>query len=130
LREESIARVDRLRAGVLGGSDDVRADEVGLSRRRRSDANGFVGEANVARIRVGVGIDRHGRDAHTPRRLDDAPRDLAAVGDQDLGEHRTIVSSASWLFLIASSWLTRHGSGGALLRSMSPDRRLTPPISS
>ena len=95
LGEESVARVNGLSAGGLGRGDDVRADEVGLSCCCRSDANGLIGHSHVARVRVRVGVDRDGGNAHAPRRLDDAARDLAAVGDQDLGEHRSIVSSAS-----------------------------------
>jgi hypothetical protein len=40
--------------------------------------------------RVGIrrGMHRHGRHAHFAGRADDAQRDLAAVGDQDLLEHR------------------------------------------
>jgi hypothetical protein len=36
---------------------------------------------------VGLGIDRDRRDPHPPRRIDDAAGDLAAIGDQDRGEH-------------------------------------------
>ena len=43
---------------------------------------------HVPRVAIGVGIDRNGLDAHLARRLDDAAGDLAAVGDQDLGEHQ------------------------------------------
>ena len=37
--------------------------------------------------RVGVGIDRDGRDPHAPRGLDDAAGDFAAIGDQNALEH-------------------------------------------
>src|SRR5258708_35695145 len=49
---------------------------------------GFVGQRDVARQPVGVGVARDGLDAQPPCRLDDPAGDLAAVGDQDLGEHQ------------------------------------------
>ena len=48
----------------------------------------LVGHRDMARAAIGVGIDRDGLDAQPPRRLDDPAGDLAAVGDQDLGEHQ------------------------------------------
>ena len=92
LRQEAVARMDRLGAGRLGGGDDLGADQVRLARRRRADVHRFVGHANVARIGVGVGIDGDGGDAHPARRLDDPAGDLAAVGDQNLAEHFSCLS--------------------------------------
>jgi hypothetical protein len=40
------------------------------------------------RVGIGGGVDGDGRHAHLARRAHDAQRDLAAVGDQDLLEHR------------------------------------------
>ena len=51
--------------------------------------HGLVGHRDMARAAVGVGEDRDGLDAEPPRRLDDPAGDLAAIGDQDLGEHQT-----------------------------------------
>jgi hypothetical protein len=42
----------------------------------------------MRRPRVGVRINRDRRDPHAPRGADDAAGDLAAIGDQDFGEHR------------------------------------------
>ena len=47
----------------------------------------------MGRVRVGVGVDGHRRDAHLAAGLDHADRDLAAVGDQDLAEHAGPYSS-------------------------------------
>ena len=44
---------------------------------------------DVARVAIGVGIDGDRADAQPPRGRDDPAGDLAAVGDQDLGEHQT-----------------------------------------
>ena len=51
--------------------------------------HGLVGHRDMARAAIGVGIDRDRLDAEPPRRLDDPAGDLAAIGDQDLGEHQT-----------------------------------------
>src|SRR3546814_811950 len=47
----------------------------------------LVGHLHERRARVGVRIDRDGRNTHAPRGLDDAAGDFAAVGDQDFLEH-------------------------------------------
>ena len=53
-----------------------------------ADAHGLVGEAHVERARVGLGVDGDGLDAELAAGAQDAQRDLAAVGDEDLLEHR------------------------------------------
>jgi hypothetical protein len=87
LGQEAEARMDRLGAAVLAGLDDFLDHQIALGRRRRADQDRLVGQLDVQRPGVGLGIDRHGLDAHAPRRLDDAAGDLAPVGDQDLVEH-------------------------------------------
>ena len=47
---------------------------------------GLVGEAHVQRVAVGLGVDRDRADPHLVAGADDAHRDLAAVGDEDLLE--------------------------------------------
>ena len=47
-------------------------------------AVGLVGEPDEQRVAVGVGVHRHAADAGVLAGADDAHRDLAAVGDQDL----------------------------------------------
>jgi hypothetical protein len=47
----------------------------------------LVGHGHMQRIAVGVGIDRHRRNAHLLGGLDDPAGDFATVGDQDLGKH-------------------------------------------
>ena len=87
LRQEAVARMHGLGAGLLARGDDAIHREVGLARRRRADAHGFVGEFDVPRVAVGLGVDGDGRDAHRARGADHAAGDFAAVGDQDLLEH-------------------------------------------
>ena len=88
LRQEAVARMNRLRAGLLAGRHDLVDQQVGLRRGRRADQHLLVGLAHVQRVGVGLGIDRHRLDAEPLAGADDAAGDLAAVGDQDLVEGR------------------------------------------
>ena len=87
LREEPVARVQRLRAGALRGGENGRDRQVRLARGGGTDAHGLVGEADVARGAIGVGIDGDGAQAHAAGGLDDPAGDLAAVGDEETFEH-------------------------------------------
>ena len=89
LRQEAIARVDRLGAGVEGGLDDGVDPQVALGRRRRAEADRDVGQPDVGRRGVRVAVDRDGLDAQLAAGADDPDGDLAAVGDQDAPEGRT-----------------------------------------
>ena len=88
LGEEAVAGMHRLRARLLGGGDDLLDYEIGLGRRGRSDRDRLVGHFHVKRVLVGLGINRDRRDPHPVRGPDDPARDLAAIGDQNLLEHR------------------------------------------
>ena len=92
LAQEAVARVHGLRAGLLAGGDDLVHHQVGLARRRRADVHRFVGQLDMARVAVGVGVDGDGGNAHLLRGLDDAAGDFAAVGDENFGEHERIHS--------------------------------------
>ena len=87
LGQEAVAGMDRVGAGLLAGGDDLVHRQVGLAARRRADEHRLVGELDVERVAVGLGVHGDRGDAQPPRRLDDAAGDLAAVGDQDLLEH-------------------------------------------
>ncbi len=88
LGEKSIARMDRVGAGLAAGVEDLVDDEIGLSRGGRADGDRLVRHFNVERVLVGFRVDGDGLDAHAARRLDDAAGYLAAIGDQDFIEHR------------------------------------------
>ena len=92
LGEKAVARMHGLGAGLLAGCDDLVDDQIALRRRRRADQHRLVGHLDMERVAVGVGIDGDGRDAHAPGGLDDAAGDLAAIGNQDLLEHRATQS--------------------------------------
>jgi hypothetical protein len=81
--------VDGLGPGAAGGVDDALAHEVALRRRARADVHRLVGLAHVRGAGVGVAV--HGDRAHAEllAGADDAERDLAAIGDEDLAEHQS-----------------------------------------
>ena len=74
--------MDCARAGGFRRGNDRLAVQITLRRRRGSDRYGTVGHRDVARVRIGFGIDRDGLQAHRPRRLNDPAGDLASVGDE------------------------------------------------
>ena len=78
----------RLGAGFLASVNDAVAAQIAFGRRRRSDQDRLIGLAHMQGLGIGFGIDRDGRDAHPLRGADDTAGDLAAIGDQDLLEHR------------------------------------------
>src|SRR5581483_2202897 len=88
LGQEAVAGMHGGCARDLAGGDDLRNVEVGLARRRRADADALVGKPDMHGVGVGGRVDRHGGDAQFLAGAQDAERDLAAVGDQDLIEKR------------------------------------------
>ena len=80
--------MDRLGAGAVHRIDEGVDAEIAVLRGRRSDPHGLIRHRNMQRAGIGVGIDRDGADAEPPRRPHDAAGDLAAVRDEELGEHR------------------------------------------
>ena len=88
LGQEAVARVDGDRVGDLGRADDRGHVEVAVARRRRADADGLVGEQHVLQVAVGRRVHGDGLDAEFAAGAEDAQRDLAAIGDDDLVEHR------------------------------------------
>src|SRR3546814_4347480 len=67
-------------------SDVCSSDLIGLGGGRRAKMHGFVRHQDMWRTRIRIRIDRHGLDAHLPRRADDAACNFATVRDQDLGD--------------------------------------------
>ena len=79
-------RVNRVRAARDRRRDDVGDRQVRLGRGRLPDAHRFVRQLDVEAVGVGRRVDRDRREAELFARADDAHRDLAPVGDEDLGE--------------------------------------------
>ena len=88
LGQEAIAGMNRLRAGDDRGADNVDDVRVTLAAGGRADTDRFVRVAHVERLLVGLAEHGDGGDPHLPAGADHAHRDLSAVGDQDLLEHK------------------------------------------
>ncbi|MCY1296404.1 hypothetical protein D9M70_457900 [compost metagenome] len=86
-REETIARMNGIGAGLADRVDDLVDDDIGLGRRRGADMHRLVRHAHMHGLAVGVGVDRDGGDAELLCGLDDAAGDFTAVGDEDFLEH-------------------------------------------
>ena len=79
--------MDGARAGALRRLDEALDLQIALRRRRRADQIRLVGEGDVERAAVGLGVDRDRPDPELAQRPEDADRDLPAVGDENLVEH-------------------------------------------
>ena len=90
LGEEAVARMDGLGAGDLAGGDDGGNVEIAVARRRRADAHALIGQAHMHGLLVGGRMDGDGRDAELAAGAQDAQGDFAAIGDEDLVEHRLL----------------------------------------
>ncbi len=83
LRQEAVAGVDRVGAGLEGGGDDEVAAEIGVRRRVARQPYGDIGVTDERRPRIGVGVDRDRTDAEVATRTEHPPRDLSAVGNEN-----------------------------------------------
>src|SRR5260370_36858105 len=79
--------MDRVGACNFGRADYGRNVQVAVGAARGADADVLVRKADVEGVLVGFGVHRHGLDPELATRVDDAHRDLTAVGDQDFLEH-------------------------------------------
>ena len=76
----------RIGAAGTAGFDNFVHRQIRLGGRRRAYRYRLVRHADMQRMAVGLGIDRHGFDAHAAGSLDDAAGDLAAIGNQYLAK--------------------------------------------
>ena len=88
LRQEAVARMHGVGAGDLAGGDDLVDVEIAVARRRRADADAFVGEPHMHGVGVGGRMHDHGLDAELLAGAQHPKGDLAAIGDEDFLEHR------------------------------------------
>src|SRR5262245_8278803 len=72
----------------FGGADHRGDVEIAFRRFRRADTDRFVSKADVERVAIGFAIDRDRFDTEFFGSADDAQRNLATIGDEDLLEHR------------------------------------------
>ena len=88
LREETVTGMYRVGASDFTGCQNLRNVEVAVAGYRRTNTNTFVSKAHVHCVFVGSGVDRNSANAQLFTCPKDAECDLAAVCDEDLGEHR------------------------------------------
>ena len=62
---------------------------------------------HVHRVGVGRGMHRDRGDAHLLARAVDAQRDLSAIGDEDLFEHRYSMIASTWPYSTGWASVTR-----------------------
>ena len=96
LRQKTVPRMDRLRAGRLCCSDDLVDPQVALLGSRRTDRHRFIAQRHVTRTCIGFRVDGDRLDAKPPRRGRDPAGDLATIGDQDFSEHG-VSGMRSWI---------------------------------
>ena len=87
LGEEAVAGVDGVGPALLDGLEDRLGVEVALGRRLAPQGVGLVGQPDVERVPVELGVDGHGGHAHLPAGPDDPDGDLSPVGDENLLQH-------------------------------------------
>ncbi len=82
LGQKAVAGVNGVGAAVAGGADHLVDVQVAVPGRRRAQPHGAVGLAHMGRVGVDVGVHRHRGQAQLAGGADNAPGDLAPVGDQ------------------------------------------------
>ena len=82
LGQEAVARVQAVGAAGLCRHQDLPLVEVAFTSGAAAQRDRLVGLADEGLARVARGVDGNGADAHGVGRAEDAPRDLAAIRDQ------------------------------------------------
>ena len=85
LGQKAVARMQAFGADFSRQRDDGVLIEIAV--RALADLVGFVGEAGEQRAAVGGRMHGDRADSHAPRGANDPAGDLAAIGDEDVGEH-------------------------------------------
>src|SRR5262249_8523675 len=84
LAQKSIAWMNGVDIGNLGGADDRRDVEITARALRRTDTDSLVGKTRVQAVAVGFGIYRDGANPEFLASAYHPQGDLAAIGDEDL----------------------------------------------
>ncbi|MNS72731.1 hypothetical protein D3C72_1061510 [compost metagenome] len=82
-RQEAIAGMHGIGAAAARDLEQLGDIQVGVRRAVAVEAVGFVGQARVDCVDIGIGIDGNGGHAIVGAGADDANGDLATVGNQD-----------------------------------------------
>ena len=102
LGQEAIAGMDGLGARGLCGGEHLRRVQIGFACRGRADQDGLIGLPDMQGLRIGLGIDGDGPDAHATGGAEHAAGDLATIGDQDGGEHGSVLDASGDEWLVIS----------------------------
>ena len=86
-REKPVARMHGVGTRNLTGCEQRRNVEVAVLSGRRANADAFVGEPYMHRVRVRRRVYRHCGNAEFFARPQDAQRDFSSVGNEDFIEH-------------------------------------------
>ena len=83
--------MDRVGAGAARDVDQTVDAQVAVGRAVAAERPGLVGHAHVAGRAIAVGVHRHRGEPGLAGRANDADRDFAAIGDENL-VHRLVNS--------------------------------------
>src|SRR5690606_21897602 len=107
-RQEAVAGVDGLGVCDFGGRDQRGHVQIAVAPRGGPDADGFIGQAHVLGLAVGLGMHDHGLDAQFAAGTQDPKGDFAAIGDQDFFEHGVqAMMNRGWPYSTGSPFSTR-----------------------
>ncbi len=110
LREEAVARVDRIDFVIPGDADHLVDVEIGLERALAlADPVGLVGLEPVQGELVLLGVDRDGLDAELGRGPEHPDRDLRTVGGEQAAD-RVRCGAGHRASIV--NWAKRHRSKG------------------
>ena len=87
LGQEAVAGMDGIRPRLARHRDHGVDIQIAFGGGRGAKPARLVGLRDMGRETVGIRPDRDRAHAHAAKRADDAQRDLAAIGDQNLAEH-------------------------------------------
>ncbi len=87
LGQKAVAGMDRIDIADFGRADDAIDLEITFLTGGFTDTDGLIRQLDVEGIDVRLGIDGQRLDPEFLAGADDAQRDLAAIGDEDLVKH-------------------------------------------
>src|ERR1700757_89129 len=93
LGEKAVPGMNGVRPTLLRHRDNLVDIQIGLGSGCRAQEVSLIRLANVKSGTVRFGIDRHCSDAHLAACTDDPHGNLTPVGDKNLLEHRSLLST-------------------------------------
>ena len=94
LGEEAVAGVDGVGPALLDDAEDGLGVQVALGRGLAAQGVGLVGQPDVERVAVELGVDGHRGHPELAAGPDDPDGDLSPVGDENLLQHAAPFESA------------------------------------